>query len=136
MLEGNINYAGAVVTWLKDDPELIGSPKDVEPLIERANPEDPTVLVPAFTGIGAPYWQDEARAMFYGTGRTTGKPELVKTAVESMAFQVADVISAMEKDLNGTILCYSRIEKRCDLEIVERNKQLWRNAISVLMDLN
>lgn len=99
VLEGNINYAGAVITWMQEELGLIYSPDEIEPLLQSANKADQTVLIPAFSGLGAPYWNDEARAMFYGMGRTTGKAELVKAAVESIAFQVSDVITAMEKDL-------------------------------------
>lgn len=103
VLEGNINYTGAVISWLKDDLELISSPEEMEQLLLRANREDGTVLIPAFTGLGAPHWREEARAMFCGMCRTTGKAELVKAAVESIAFQVKDVLNAMEADLGQPI---------------------------------
>lgn len=103
VLEGNINYTGAVISWLQDDLKLISSPAEIEELLLRANREDETVLVPAFTGLGAPHWKEEARAMFYGMRRTTGKAELVKAAVESIAFQVKDVLNAMEADLGQPV---------------------------------
>ena len=56
VLEGNINYTGAVITWLKDNLKLIVSAKETEELAKSANPADKTYLVPAFTGLGAPYW--------------------------------------------------------------------------------
>lgn len=98
VLEGNINYAGAVISWLQDDMHLIASAKEVEGYIEQANAEDTTVLVPAFTGLGAPYWKGNAKAMLYGMSRTTGRAEIVKAAAESIAYQVADVLHAMEED--------------------------------------
>ncbi len=97
VLEGNINYTGAVITWLQE-LGLITSPAEVEPAIAKANPQDTTVLVPAFTGLSAPYWDNEAKALLYGMSRTTGRAELIKAAVESIAFQVADVLKAMETD--------------------------------------
>ena len=103
VLEGNINYTGAVISWLKNDLELIDSTSEVEPLIGRANPEDTTVVVPAFTGLGAPYWDDEAKAAIVGMTRTTKKAEIVKAATESIAHQIADVLRAMEQDFGGKI---------------------------------
>jgi glycerol kinase len=97
-LEGNINYTGAVISWLRDNLHLIDSPKDVEPLARLANPEDTTILVPAFTGLSAPYWANEAKATITGMTRTTGRNELCKAALESIAYQITDILSAMEKD--------------------------------------
>lgn len=98
VLEGNINYTGAVTTWMKDDLELIQTPGETEVLARIANPEDQTYLVPAFTGLGAPYWDSEARGMFYGMTRTTKKAELVKAGLESIAYQIQDVVEAMEQE--------------------------------------
>ena len=97
-LEGNINYTGAVISWLKDQLQLISSPKEAEPLARLANPDDTTILVPAFTGLSAPHWANEAKASITGMTRTTGKNEIVKAALESIAFQITDVLCAMEKD--------------------------------------
>ena len=97
-LEGNINYTGAVITWLKDQLMLISSPAEVEPAARAANPEDTTDLVPAFTGLCAPHWANDAKATITGMTRTTGKNELCKAALESIAYQITDVLNAMEKD--------------------------------------
>lgn len=96
VLEGNINYTGAVITWLKDSLGLIGSPGESQTLAEQANPLDTTYLVPAFSGLGAPYWDSEARAVIVGMSRTTGRAELVRAAVESIAYQINDVLVTME----------------------------------------
>ena len=72
-LEGVVNYAGAVTTWLKDGLELVSCPEETEELACRADPGDHTYLVPAFTGIGAPYWDDGASACFVGMSRLTGR---------------------------------------------------------------
>lgn len=98
VLEGNINYTGAVITWLKDDMKIIDNPQETEELSMKANKEDTACLVPAFTGLGAPYWESEAKAALVGITRTTGKNEIVKAAVECIGFQIFDVIKAMEKD--------------------------------------
>lgn len=98
VLEGNINYTGSVITWLRDDMHLIGTSAETEKLVLQANPEDKTYLVPAFSGFGAPYWDSEASALICGMSRTTGRPEFVKASLESIAYQVADVISVMEQE--------------------------------------
>ncbi len=109
VLEGNINYAGAVITWLQKDLGLIQSAAESGLLAASANEEDGTYLVPAFSGLGAPYWNSEARAVFCGMSRTTGKAELVKAAVEAIAYQVTDIIEAMAKDA-GIVLSELRVD--------------------------
>lgn len=103
VLEGNINYTGAVITWLKDDLQLIQSPSETQELAEKANPQDKTYLVPAFTGLGAPYWDSEARGVIWGMSRTTGKAELVKAGLESIVYQISDVVEAMSRESGITI---------------------------------
>lgn len=98
VLEGNINYTGAVVTWLKDEVGLIASPAETEAAAREANPNDRTVLVPAFSGLSAPYWDENAKAVLYGMTRVTGKNEIIKAALESIALQIQAVLEAMEKD--------------------------------------
>ena len=98
VMEGNINYTGAVITWLKDNLGLIASAGETEALALSAHPGDTTCIVPAFTGLGAPYWKSEAQAMICGMSRTSGKNEIVRAALDSIAFQIGDVIAAMEKD--------------------------------------
>ena len=98
VLEGNINYTGAVISWLKDDVRLIASPSETSDAAKAANPSDETVLIPAFSGLSAPYWNDQAKAMLYGMSRTTGKNEIIKAALESIVFQINAVLDAMQKD--------------------------------------
>lgn len=98
VLEGNINYTGAILTWLKDDVKLITSPAETEKAAEMANPQDQTVLVPAFSGLSAPYWKDDVKALLYGMTRTTGKNEIIKAALDSIALQIGAALAAMEKD--------------------------------------
>lgn len=103
VLEGNINYTGAVISWLKNDLGLIASTGEANALCAAANPDDETVIVPAFTGLSAPYWESRVRAGMLGMSRTTKKAEIVKAAVESIAQQITDVFEAMELDFGTSI---------------------------------
>lgn len=109
VLEGNLNYTGAVISWLKDDVKLIGSAAETEVLAQAANPKDKTYLIPAFSGLGAPYWDSNARAAFIGMSRTTGKPELVRAALSCIAYQITDIVNAMQSD-SGIFLKELRVD--------------------------
>lgn len=98
VLEGNLNYTGALITWLKKDLQLIAKDSDTEDLARQANSEDMTCIIPAFTGLGAPYWDSEAKAAILGMSRTTGRAEIAKAALASIAQQITDIVEAMEKD--------------------------------------
>lgn len=100
VLEGNLNYTGAIIPWLIDGLGMIESASETEQLIKEANPLDTTYLIPAFSGLGAPYWNDDAQAIISGMSRMTKKAEIVKAAVESIAYQVTDIILAMKEDAN------------------------------------
>ena len=102
-LEGNINYTGAVIKWLVDDLGLISSSKESGPLAAKANREDETYLVPAFTGLGAPYWDSNARAVLCGMSSSTGRAEIVRAAEECIAYQITDIIRTMEEVSNISI---------------------------------
>ena len=109
VLEGNINYAGAVKTWLRDDMHLIEGPGEATDLAYASNPASRVYLVPAFTGLGAPHWESEARAAVFGMTRTTGRAEFVRAADESIAFQIFDVVDAMQRD-SGIDLSELRVD--------------------------
>ncbi len=96
VIEGNLNYTGAVISWLKNDLGLISSAKETETMARAANPKDNTYLVPAFTGLGAPYWR-ECSAAICGMTRTTGRNEIARAALDCIAYQITDVLQAMEK---------------------------------------
>lgn len=98
VLEGNINYTGATISWLKDDVNLIEDAGQTQALAEEAVQNDHLYIVPAFTGLGAPYWDSGAMGIIYGITRTTGKKELVRAVLESIAYQITDVVKAMEED--------------------------------------
>ncbi len=98
VLEGNINYTGAVISWLKDDLGLIRSAAETEAIAKGANAADRTYLVPAFSGLGAPYWKSEAAAILCGMTRKTGRAEIVKAALESIAYQITDIVKVMGRE--------------------------------------
>ena len=98
VLEGNLNYTGAVITWLKDDLKLISSAKETEGLAREANPADRTYLVPAFTGLGAPYWDPYARGAIFGLTRGVNANHIIRATLESIAYQTRDVLEAMQAD--------------------------------------
>jgi len=95
VFEGNVNYTGAVIKWLVDDLNLLESAELSSELALKANADDKTYIIPAFSGLGAPYWDSDARAMICGMSRTTGKAEIVRAAVECIAFQITDVVNTM-----------------------------------------
>ncbi len=103
VLEGNINYTGAVISWLKDDVRLIDSPGETESLCREAISDDELYFVPAFTGLGAPHWKSSAKASLTGITRTTGKAEIVRAGVECIAYQITDVVRAMEADAGARV---------------------------------
>jgi glycerol kinase len=97
-LEGSIFVAGAVVQWLRDGLGIIAKAADTHPLAEKADPHQEIYLVPAFTGLGAPYWDAEARGAIYGLTRNTGPAEFARAALESVGFQTRDLLDAMKTD--------------------------------------
>ena len=99
-LEGSVFMAGAVVQWLRDGLGIIQQSSDVEHLANSVTSSDGVVLVPAFTGLGAPHWDSEARALLCGMSRGTNKAHIARAALESIAFQVSDVLTAMQSDLD------------------------------------
>lgn len=98
VLEGNINYTGAVITWLQKDLKMIGSAAETEELAKQAAPEDKTYLVPAFSGMGAPYWDSKAAGVLCGITRTTRQAEVVRAALDCIAYQITDIIKVMGRD--------------------------------------
>ncbi|SLN23211.1 Glycerol kinase [Aquimixticola soesokkakensis] len=97
-LEGSIFVAGAVVQWLRDGLKIIRDAGETQPLAETADETQNVVLVPAFTGLGAPYWNAECRGAIFGLTRNSGPAELARAALESVAFQTRDLVDAMHDD--------------------------------------
>jgi glycerol kinase len=100
-LEGSIFIAGAGVQWLRDGLQIIKSAQETGKLAQDADPTQDVILVPAFVGLGAPYWDAEARGAIYGLTRNTGPAELARATLESVAFQTQDLVLAMHKDWKG-----------------------------------
>ena len=97
-LEGSIFIAGAAVQWLRDSLKIISDAEETNDLYNQADSSQKIYLVPAFTGLGAPYWDGEARGSIFGLTRNSGIPEMVKAAIDSVAYQTKDLLLAMEKD--------------------------------------
>ena len=106
-LEGAIFVAGAAVQWLRDGLKVVASADQTGPMAAAADPNQDVILVPAFVGLGAPYWDAEARGALFGLTRSTGPNELARAALEAVCFQTADLVSAMQRDwgaAGGTVL--------------------------------
>ncbi len=99
-LEGSIFVAGAVVQWLRDEMKFMKSANESSFLAEKADKEQRLYFIPAFTGLGAPYWKPNARGAIFGLNRNTGQNEIIKAALESIAYQSLDLINAMYLDFN------------------------------------
>ena len=97
-LEGAVFIAGAVVQWLRDGLGVIGQSSDVEALAATVPDSDGVYFVPAFVGLGAPYWDPFARGLLIGLTRNTKAAHIARAALESIAFQTRDVLDAMQKD--------------------------------------
>ncbi|MEM9141080.1 MAG: glycerol kinase GlpK [Pseudomonadota bacterium] len=100
-LEGSIFVAGAVVQWLRDGLKLFGDAAASGPLAAEADPAQRIYMVPAFTGLGAPYWDAECRGAIFGLTRGTGAAELSRAALESVGYQTRDLLEAMQRDWDG-----------------------------------
>lgn len=97
-LEGSIFIAGAVVQWLRDEMKIISSASEIEELALKVNDNGGVYLVPAFAGLGAPHWNQYARGSIFGITRGTNKNHFCRAALEGIAFQVMEVLKAMESD--------------------------------------
>ena len=97
-VEGSIFVAGAAVQWLRDGIKLIGHARDTEALAEQTGDACGVYLVPAFTGLGAPYWDPKARGAIFGLTRDTGIKEIVTAGLQSVCYQTRDLLEAMHRD--------------------------------------
>ena len=102
-LEGSVFIAGAAVQWMRDELGLIGSSTETLALARQSRDRTHPYVVPAFVGLGAPYWDSEARGAIFGLTRGTTRADLVRATLDSIAYQVADVLAAIEKDMGGQI---------------------------------
>ncbi len=124
-LEGNINVTGAAVQWLADFIGLSG-PAEVAALAEKVDATDGVYLVPGFTGLGAPHWDDQARGLISGLTRGSSLRQLARAAIESIAYQVRDVFVAMQ-DASGGELSVLMVDGG-----VTRNEQLMQFQADIL----
>ncbi len=97
ILEGNVNYSGAIVTWLKNNLQLINSPAETDTMAQTANPDDTTLLIPAFSGLAAPYNHPDLKANLSGMTMTTGRNEIVRAGLNAIVFQIADILRLMQQ---------------------------------------
>ena len=109
-LEGSIFVAGAAIQWLRDDLKFIESAEESEQLAIQADPNQEVYLVPAFVGLGAPYWDPDCRGALYGLTRSTGPAEITKAALESVCYQTSDLLTAISKDLSENELTTIRVD--------------------------
>ncbi|HVV63988.1 MAG TPA: glycerol kinase GlpK [Rhizomicrobium sp.] len=100
-IEGSIFTAGAVVQWLRDALGVIRSASDIEALAATAAPADGLYFVPAFTGLGAPYWDPDARAAIFGLTRDMGAAEIARAALDAVCYQTRDLLEAMDRDMRS-----------------------------------
>jgi glycerol kinase len=100
-LEGSIFVAGAAVQWLRDGLKIIAHASETGTLAHEADPSQSVYLVPAFVGLGAPYWDADARGAIFGLTRNTGPREFAKAALESVCYQTFDLMEAMHADWNA-----------------------------------
>ncbi len=97
-VEGSIFMAGATIQWIRDGLQLIRSACETEPLAQETGYENPVYMVPAFTGLGAPYWDPQARGAILGLSRDTGIKEIVTAGLQAVCYQTRDLIEAMQQD--------------------------------------
>ncbi|SNU07788.1 glycerol kinase [Lachnospiraceae bacterium] len=102
-LEGSVFIAGASVQWLRDEMRLIDSAEDSEYMATKVPDSNGCYVVPAFTGLGAPYWNQYARGVIVGITRGVNKYHIIRATLESIAYETSDVLSAMEKDSGVTL---------------------------------
>ena len=97
-LEGSIFIAGAAVQWLRDGLGIIGKASEAGELADAADEEQQVYIVPAFTGLGAPYWDAEARGAIFGLTRNSGPAEIARAVLEAVAYQTMDLLLSMKRD--------------------------------------
>ena len=102
-LEGSVFVAGAAIQWLRDEVKMINSAPESEEYAKSVPDSGGVYVVPAFTGLGAPYWNQEARGIICGLTRGSSKAHIIRATLESLAYQTMDVLKAMEKDAKTTL---------------------------------
>lgn len=108
-MEGSIFICGAVIQWLRDYMKFFDRSSESESMARSVTKEDEVVLIPAFVGLGAPYWNMDARGAIFGLTRDTTREQIIRAALRSIAFQTMDVLEAMQKD-SGAIINELRVD--------------------------
>ena len=127
-LEGNINYSGAIIKWLVDDIRLINNAIESEACAAAVPSTNGVYLVPAFSGLGAPYWNNDARAILCGMSASTKKEHIVRAALEAIAYQIKDIV----EELNSC--CQSPLKKLCVDGGATKN-QFLMNFVAGMLDV-
>jgi glycerol kinase len=102
-LEGSIFVAGSALQWLRDQMKFFPKSSDSEEMAAKADPNSGVIVVPAFTGLGAPYWDDKCRGAIFGLTRGTSQNDITKATLDSLAYQTRDVLDAMVEDCGSPI---------------------------------
>ena len=102
-LEGSIFVSGSLIQWLRDEMKFFSDAKESEELAKSVEDTDGVVVVPAFVGLGAPYWNDKCKGAIYGLTRGTSRAHIIRACIEAMAYQSKDLVKVMEEDLNEKI---------------------------------
>ena len=102
-LEGSVFIAGAAIQWLRDEMRLIDSAEDSEYMAKKVKDTNGCYVIPAFTGLGAPYWDQDARGVIVGITRGVNKYHIIRATLESIAYETYDVLKAMEMDAGITL---------------------------------
>jgi glycerol kinase len=97
-LEGSVFMGGAIIQWLRDELHMINSAQETEEIALKVKNTNGCYIVPAFTGLGAPYWEPEAKGIICGLTRGVGRNHIVRAALDAIVYQVHDIVSAMEQD--------------------------------------
>ncbi|CZQ84332.1 glycerol kinase GlpK [Trichococcus ilyis] len=108
-LEGSIFVAGSALQWLRDEAQLIRTAAESEEYAEMIESNENVYMVPAFVGLGAPYWDQDVRGAFFGLTRGTSKAHLIRATLESLAYQTKDVVDTMQKD-SGLAITNMRVD--------------------------
>ncbi len=133
-LEGSIYVAGAVVQWLRDGLKIIKEAKQSEELAREANENEQVYLVPAFTGLGTPYWDSECRGAIYGLTRNTNEKDLAKAALQSVAYQTKDLLDAMDQDCQEYGITHSVLRVDGGMSASDWTMQFLSDLLGVRID--
>ncbi|MBP5461749.1 MAG: glycerol kinase, partial [Lachnospiraceae bacterium] len=102
-LEGSVFMGGAVVQWLRDELGLVATAAETEELAQKVPDTNGCYIVPAFTGLGAPYWKPEAKGVITGLTRGVGRYHIIRAALDAIVYQVNDIVDAMQNDAGSPV---------------------------------